>query len=78
MNNLNIWEQLTQQFEMRWEELLSATFVHIQLVFFSMLIAIVLGVILGILATRVPKLTNMCLAAQVLCKLFQVLRCSDS
>jgi osmoprotectant transport system permease protein len=58
MNNLNIWEQLVQQFQMRWGEVVSATFVHIQLVFFSMLIAIVLGVLLGILVTRVPKLTT--------------------
>lgn len=61
MNNLNIWQQLTQQFEMRWQELLSATSVHIQLVFFSMLIAIALGVTLGIIATRVPKLANVVL-----------------
>lgn len=57
MNNLNLWEQIVQQTQMRWMEVLEATFVHIQLVFFSMLMAVVLGVTLGILITRVPKLS---------------------
>ena len=61
MNNLNIWEQFMQQAEMRWSEVLEATSVHIQLVFFSMLIAIVLGIGLGILITRVPKLSTLVL-----------------
>lgn len=50
-----------QQAEMRWTEVLEATSVHIQLVFFSMLIAIVLGIGLGILITRVPKLSTVVL-----------------
>ena len=61
MNNLNIWEQFIQQAEMRWSEVIEATSVHIQLVFFSMLIAIVLGIGLGILITRVPKLSTVVL-----------------
>ena len=61
MNNLNIWEQFTQQAQMRWSEVIEATSVHIQLVFFSMLIAIVLGIGLGILITRVPKLSTVVL-----------------
>lgn len=61
MNNLNIWEQFMQQAEMRWSEVIEATSVHIQLVFFSMLIAIVLGIGLGILITRVPKLSTVVL-----------------
>ena len=61
MNNLNIWEELIQQAEMRWSEVIEATSVHIQLVFFSMLIAIVLGIGLGILITRVPKLSTVVL-----------------
>ncbi|TQR14181.1 ABC transporter permease [Psychrobacillus soli] len=61
MNKLNIWEQFMQQAEMRWQEVLEATSVHIQLVFFSMLIAIVLGIGLGILITRVPKLSTIVL-----------------
>lgn len=61
MNNLNIWEQFMQQAEMRWQEVLEATSVHIQLVFFSMVIAIILGIGLGILITRVPKLSTIVL-----------------
>lgn len=61
MNNLTIWQQLVQQTQMRWKEVLEATSVHIQLVFFSMIIAIVLGIALGILITRVPKLTTIVL-----------------
>lgn len=61
MNNLNIWEQFKQQAEMRWLEVIEATSVHIQLVFFSMLIAIILGIGLGILITRVPKLSTVVL-----------------
>lgn len=61
MNNLNIWEQFMQQAEMRWSEVIEATSVHIQLVFFSMLIAIVLGIGLGILITRVPQLSTVVL-----------------
>ena len=37
---------------------LMSTFTHIQLVFFSMLLAILVGVPLGILITRVPKLVT--------------------
>lgn len=51
MNN-NIWTQLVEQTQLRWGEVLESTFVHIQLVFFSMIIATVLAVTLGILATR--------------------------
>lgn len=61
MNKLTIWEQLVQQSQLRWKEVLEATSVHIQLVFFSMLIAIVLGITLGILITRVPKLKTIVL-----------------
>jgi len=61
MNNLNIWEQLIEQAQMRWQDVLQATSVHIQLVFFSMIIAVVLGIALGILITRVPSLVTVVL-----------------
>lgn len=61
MNQLNIWEQFIQQSQMRWQEVLLSTFTHIQLVFFSMLLAIFIGVFLGILITRVPSLVNVVL-----------------
>lgn len=56
MNNLTLWEQIIQQWQMRWPEVLEATFIHIQLVFFSMIMAVILGVLLGILITRVKQL----------------------
>jgi len=61
MNDLNIWQQLIQQSQLRWREVLEATSVHIQLVFFSMIIATVLAVALGILVTRLPKLKTVVL-----------------
>lgn len=56
MNDLNLWQQIVEQTEMRWKEVLAETFVHMQLVFFSMIMAIIIGVILGILITRSPKI----------------------
>ena len=61
MNNMNIWQQLVEQTQLRWGEVLEATFVHIQLVFFSMIIATILAVTLGIVATRVPWLKTIIL-----------------
>lgn len=61
MNNMNIWQQLAEQAQLRWGEVLEATFVHIQLVFFSMIIATILAVTLGILVTRVPWLKTIVL-----------------
>lgn len=56
MNDLNLWEQIVEQTKMRWPDVLDATFIHIQLVFFSMIMAIVIAVLLGILITRVKPL----------------------
>lgn len=56
MNDLNLWQQIVEQTKMRWPEVLDATFIHIQLVFFSMIMAIVVAVFLGILITRVKPL----------------------
>ncbi|MEK3889994.1 ABC transporter permease [Bacillus sp. FSL K6-3431] len=58
MNKLTIWEQFIQQSQLRWQEVLMSTFTHIQLVFFSMILAIIVGVTLGILITRVPSLVT--------------------
>ncbi|PIC78046.1 glycine/betaine ABC transporter [Sporosarcina sp. P19] len=63
MNNLNIWQQLVEQTKLRWPEVLQATSIHIQLVFFSMILAVVIAVTLGILITRVPKLKTGVLGA---------------
>jgi osmoprotectant transport system permease protein len=61
MNKSNIWQQLVEQTQLRWVEVLESTFVHIQLVFFSMLIATALAVTLGIVVTRVPWLKTIVL-----------------
>lgn len=58
---MNIWQQLIEQTQLRWGEVLTSTFVHIQLVFFSMIIATVLAVTLGIVATRVHWLKTILL-----------------
>jgi osmoprotectant transport system permease protein len=56
--NQSLWEQLIKQFSMRWEDLLVATLQHIELVVLSMVIAIVVGLPLGIIVTRVPSLRS--------------------
>jgi len=56
--NATLWEQIIRQLEMRWQDLISATIQHIQLVGFSMAIAIAIGVPLGVLITRVTSLQN--------------------
>lgn len=61
MNDLNLWQQIIEQTKMRWPEILEATFIHIQLVFFSMIMAIIIGGILGIIITRVPSLVGIVL-----------------
>ena len=61
MSDLNIWQQLVEQTQLRWGEVLDATFIHIQLVFFSMIIATILAVTLGIVVTRVPWLKTVVL-----------------
>ncbi|HIW31984.1 MAG TPA: ABC transporter permease [Candidatus Paenibacillus intestinavium] len=61
MRDLSLWAQLVQQFEMRWQDLIAATFTHIELVLISMGLAICVGIPLGILVTRVPKLATLVL-----------------
>lgn len=56
MRNESIWAQILFQLNMRWPDLFHALLQHIQLVFISMLIAIIIGVPLGILITRVKAL----------------------
>lgn len=56
MRNESLWVQILFQLDMRWPDLVQALLQHIQLVFISMLIAIMIGVPLGILITRVKSL----------------------
>lgn len=58
MNDLSIWQQLIHQFKIRYEDLISASITHIELVLISMLLAIFIAVPLGILITRVRSLAN--------------------
>lgn len=63
MRDESIWVQIIYQLNMRWTDLLQALLQHIQLVFISMLIAILIGVPLGILVTRVKVLETPVLGA---------------
>ncbi|AGA68975.1 ABC-type proline/glycine betaine transport system, permease component [Desulfitobacterium dichloroeliminans LMG P-21439] len=56
MRNESLWTQIIIQLEMRWPDLIQSLVQHIQLVLFSMLIAIAIGIPLGILITRVKSL----------------------
>lgn len=56
MNRRPLWEQITQQLEMRYEELGLAVLQHIKLVAVSMGIAIAIGVALGIAVSRIKAL----------------------
>jgi len=56
VRNESLWTQIVYQLEMRWPDLMQALLQHIQLVFISMLIAIAIGIPLGILITRVKPL----------------------
>lgn len=59
--NGNLFEQLVKQFNMRWQDLLYAVLQHMELVLYSMLIAIVIGLPLGILITRWRRMTGVVL-----------------
>lgn len=56
MRNESLWVQVLYQLNMRWPDLIQALLQHIQLVFISMSIAIIIGVPLGIIITRVKPL----------------------
>ncbi|WP_055108321.1 ABC transporter permease [Paenibacillus ihumii] len=61
MRDKSLWEQLIHQFDMRKGELAQSLLVHIELVLLSMLLAIVVGVSLGIMITRVKQLKGITL-----------------
>lgn len=56
MSDLSLLEQIQRQFLMRWQDLLQALSRHVELVLISMAIAIIIGIPLGILITRVKPL----------------------
>ncbi|MGI5901558.1 MAG: ABC transporter permease [Desulfitobacteriia bacterium] len=61
MSGQSLGAQIAHQIQMRWMDLIEALFQHIQLVAFSMLIAILIGIPLGILITRVRFLEGVVL-----------------
>ena len=63
MRNESIWVQIAYQVQMRWPDLLQALLQHVELVFLSMLIAIAVGIPLGILITRIKPLQGPVLGA---------------
>ena len=56
MRNESLWVQIVHQIQMRWPDLLQALAQHVELVLLSMLIAIAVGIPLGILVTRMKFL----------------------
>jgi len=61
--NKSLWADLVKQLDMRWQDLLASVAQHVKLVAFSMIIAIVVGVALGIVITRVSFLRKWVLGA---------------
>lgn len=61
MNELSLWNQVVNQFELRWQDLIAETMTHIQLVSVSMLIAICIAIPIGIIITRVKSISNVVL-----------------
>lgn len=56
MRNESLGSQIIYQLQMRWADLAQALLQHIQLVIISMIIAIIIGIPLGILITRIRRL----------------------
>lgn len=56
MSSLSLWEQIVYQLEMGWMDLAQALVQHIQLVLYSMTLAILIAIPLGIVITRVKPL----------------------
>ncbi|GGA33048.1 ABC transporter permease [Paenibacillus physcomitrellae] len=61
MNQKSLMQQIIQQLDSRWQDLISALLIHIELVFLSMIFAILVGISLGICITRVPRLKGITL-----------------
>ncbi|GAB6926133.1 ABC transporter permease [Paenibacillus sp. JCM 10914] len=61
MRDRSLWEQLLQQLNSRGDDLIKSLGVHIQLVFISMLLAVIIGIAFGILIARVKSLKGVTL-----------------
>lgn len=63
MRDQSLWRQLIYQLDIRREDLIHSMGVHMQLVLLSMLFAIIVGIALGIMITRVKPLKGITLGA---------------
>lgn len=63
MRDQSLWQQLIYQLDIRREDLIHSMGVHMQLVLLSMLFAIIVGIALGIMITRVKPLKGFTLGA---------------
>ncbi|WP_339243527.1 ABC transporter permease [Paenibacillus sp. FSL F4-0243] len=63
MRDQSLWQQLIYQLDLRRDDLIHSMGVHMQLVLLSMLFAIIVGIALGILITRVKPLKGITLGA---------------
>lgn len=63
MRDQSLWQQLIYQLDLRREDLIHSMGVHMQLVLLSMLFAIIVGIALGIMITRVKPLKGITLGA---------------
>lgn len=63
MRDQSLWQQLIYQLDVRREDLIHSMGVHMQLVLLSMLFAIIVGIALGIMITRVKPLKGITLGA---------------
>jgi osmoprotectant transport system permease protein len=61
MNQKSLWQQIMQQLDSRWQDLLQAVYVHIELVFLSMVLAMIVGIALGVCITRIERLKGITL-----------------
>ncbi|WP_339267275.1 ABC transporter permease [Paenibacillus sp. FSL R5-0744] len=63
MRDQSLWQQLIYQLDLRRDDLVHSMGVHMQLVLLSMLFAIIVGIALGIMITRVKPLKGITLGA---------------
>ncbi|AIQ26115.1 MULTISPECIES: ABC transporter permease [unclassified Paenibacillus] len=63
MRDQSLWQQLIYQLDLRRDDLIHSMGVHMQLVLLSMLFAIIVGIALGIMITRVKPLKGITLGA---------------
>lgn len=63
MRDQSLWQQLIYQLDLRREDLIHSMGVHMQLVLLSMLFAIIVGIALGIMITRIKPLKGITLGA---------------